>query len=159
MPDVGGTFYLYGDFHVGTNSTFVPIDSISGQLFLRNGQTTTITPPSGVLTISHGGLLEPDSSSRVAVNGYVSNYGSLIANGAVNIAGALINNQQGDVTLNQSISIGGLINNGYVSIKPVSPLDVTGSSGSFQLANGTLGEHIDATGFGTIYVSTGPCCS
>jgi T5SS/PEP-CTERM-associated repeat protein len=175
----GSTFDLAGTFNAGANSGFYQLTSVEGTLILENGQTTTSTPMGGILTVSNTGAIHIDNNSVFQVNGSIDNFGyigqdpsTLIVTGTLtNEVGSTFNLMAGDV-----LQAGNIVNKGafgvpggatiqtahYLSsaqttLSPLATLLVgtgpAGNTGYYQLANGTLGEFIDASRFGVIVVN------
>jgi hypothetical protein len=59
----GSRLQVAGTFKAGVNSALANLNSIEGELDLENGQNTTVTPGSGTLTLSGGGVLDVEGFS------------------------------------------------------------------------------------------------
>jgi hypothetical protein len=127
----GSTYEIYRTFTVGgVNSFFNSLNSVQGQVYLLNGQTTNITPGSGTLTNS--GTLAIGNGSTVSITGDVLNNSGLFTGyyggggNTLNISGTLTNNSQfylygsGDVA-----NVGTLVNNANLYIGSGATLNLT----------------------------------
>ncbi len=86
----GAGLSVEGSFTTGSNSALANLGSIEGALTLDNGQTTSVTPGSGTLTVSSTGSLNVASASTaLAVTGNLSNAGTVTAGsgGAISASG------------------------------------------------------------------------
>ena len=108
----GSQFDLFGSFTAGGSPGFANLNSVEGMVRLY-GQSFTITPGSGTLTIAGTGDLEanfnPDNSalSNITINGNLLDYGRFSTSG-------------GSLTLANS-----LVNNGYIYVSTNSALYLT----------------------------------
>src|ERR1700683_391855 len=129
----GSTIELYGTIMAGANNGLANLASIEGTLELYNGQTTTVTPGSGTLTVSSSGLLDLESSTTLTVNGNLSNSGIVETNTLnagsdtltvmgtfTNQAGAQLNIGRNDV-----MNTGTLANNGALTVDTGATLNLT----------------------------------
>jgi hypothetical protein len=175
----GSTFYLFGTFTAGGQPGFANLTSVEGKLVLANGQTTATTPIGGTLTVSNTGQIYI-YSSVFQVHGNVDNFGYIESDPSTLIVTGTLTNEAGStfsLTPGDTLQVGSIVNKGafgvpggstlqtayYLSsgnttLNPQATLLVgTGTAGNntgyYQLANGTLGEHIDASGFGVIVVN------
>ena len=141
MPS-GSSYGIYGTLNAGPKNAFASLTSIEGDVFLRNGQTTNITPIGGTLTNS--GNFDIGNGTTVSITGDVVNNNLLTTgenveggNNTLNISGTLTNNRfffltgSGDVA-----NVGNLVNDGTLDIG--STLNISGtltnnSGGSFVL--------------------------
>ena len=77
----GSEFDVFGTFKAGAASALAKLGSVEGNIFLENGQSTTITPTTaGNLTIASTGLFDLDRGSNVTISGNVTNSGQLNTN-------------------------------------------------------------------------------
>jgi len=93
------------------------MSNLTGQLFLQNGKTTTITPSAGTLTLASGSILEVSGASGLTVNGSLTNDTFSFDTGSPNGGG-------NTVTVN-----GGFTNNGTLTMfgSPADTLKVSGT--------------------------------
>ncbi len=148
----GSTFDILGTFNAGSNNAFAGLTSVEGNLYLQNGQTTSINPAGGTFTVSNTGYVNTSSGSTLQVNGDVSNSGLLISsngstvqvngnmnnmgsagtslsgtgNAQFNVTGTLTNQPGGFFALwnsGDSAMVGNLVNQGTVQISPGATLD------------------------------------
>ncbi len=128
----GSSINLYGNFNVvngaTTTSALGNLNSVEGTLTLENGQTTSVTPTSGTLTIASGGSIELSdlaaSTTTLSITGNVSNSGDFTTGfsggtNTVKISGTLTNNAGGEVTLYSStdvMNVKALSNSGNLQI-------------------------------------------
>ena len=54
----GSEFDVLGTFKKGAGSAFAGLGSVEGTLYLENGQSATITPGGGTLTVANTGLFD-----------------------------------------------------------------------------------------------------
>ena len=132
----GSGYEIQGTFNAGANNAFASLTSIEGYVYLQNGQTTSITPNGGTLTLSSTGQLDAGNSSTISVNGSVDNsgfvstsrtYGSSTGS-TLNVTGTFTNEAGGTLYLYDSLdvaNIGSLANNGEVYISPGATLNLT----------------------------------
>ena len=59
----GSEFDILGTFKAGAASGVAKLNKVEGTLYLENGQSTTITPTGGLLTISSTGSVDADRGS------------------------------------------------------------------------------------------------
>jgi hypothetical protein len=179
----GSTFDLAGTFNAGANNGFHQLTSVEGNLILENGQTTTVAPTTGTLTIASGGAVHVLNNSTLFVNGNgysnIDLYGYLgLDPSTVIVSGSLILEPGSTLNLasGDMLQVGNIVNKGafgvpggatiqtayflssaQTTLNPLAALLVgtgtAGNTGYYQLANGTLGEFIDASGFGVIVVN------
>ena len=83
----GSQLFDYGSLKAGSANGLAQLGSIEGLLVVGNGQTTSITPTSGTLTISSAGELDvenfiiaPTAGTNVTINGNLTNSGQLYSN-------------------------------------------------------------------------------
>jgi hypothetical protein len=154
---VNSAFDIQGSFTSGVNSGLVALNSIEGQLFIRNGQTTAITPGSGTLTIASSGVFGIESSSTLNLTGDVNNSGTLETNRfntgggtTANISGTLTNNAGASVIVGNFnnttdvMNVGTLVNNGALTIGTGATLHLTTQTGGLTTINS--GSFIDLQG-------------
>lgn len=164
----GATFNVGGTINVssgtGSASAFGSLASIAGTLNLMNGQSTSVLPASGsiTMTVAAGGVLNVGNGSTLSVTGGVTNAG-LIETGAgssgnnVIGTGTFTNGAGGSLVLNDAgdaVNAGTLRNSGAVTVDEGAALTVAGSSisansGTIGLQGGTLSA-INLSNSGTI---------
>ena len=157
----GSTFDLAGTFNAGTNNGFYQLTSVEGNLILENGQTTTTTPIGGTFTVGSTGYVEVVSGTTFNINGnVVVNSGGIFSVNdpfptTVNITGMLTNlgGQVNVVGPTAFLNVGGIGNGGMLTLPEGSTVNL--ANGFYQLASGTLGETIGASGFSIISVNGG----
>ena len=162
----GSTFILQGTFNavgapVGAPNGFNSLTDIYGTLTISNGQTIQDFDKSGppmTLTIHSGGSLTVLNGSTFDVhNNIVGTYGaniytdpsSLIIEGTLYNYGANIT-----VDGNSVFSVGSVVNGGPLMLTHNAGMTV--NNGFYQLASGTLGASIDATGLSIVTINGGP---
>jgi hypothetical protein len=157
----GSTFDLAGTFNAGANNGFYQLTSVEGNLILENGQTTTSTPNGGTFTVSSTGYVEVKTGTTFNITGNVTvNSGGIFSVNdplptIVNITGALTN-LGGQVNLvgpSAFLNAGSLGNGGMLTLPEGSTVSL--ANGFYQLAKGTLGETIGASGFAIVAVNGG----
>jgi hypothetical protein len=158
----GSQFELEGDCYAGATtaapSCFSKLDTINGTLVIDNGQTIQDNPSGLTLTIASGGSLTVLSGSTFKVHSNI--VGSFGANifldpSVLEVDGTFFNNGA-NVTVgpNSVFQVGTMQNGGPLKLASNAAMNV--SNGFYQLASGTLGESIDATGFAIVMVDGGP---
>ncbi len=95
----GSQLDLFGTFKAGANNGLANLGSVEGLLVLGNGQTTTVTPGTGTLTISSVSEVDLELGSTLTVDGNLTNSGQLYTN---------IQNRQGGTN---NITVTGTFNN------------------------------------------------
>jgi len=165
----GSQFAIAGTFTAGGNPGFANLNSVEGEVYL-NGQSFTITPGSGTLTISSTGSLGVDNNPTTAtptnltISGDVNNSG-LIFTGSSTGAAANTLDITGKLTNGGTFqllgsgdqgTIGSLTNNagGFVDVEHGSTLTVNGDvtnnaagpQGIYTSFNGTGDNTIDIGG-------------
>jgi len=151
----GSRLELLGTIKAGSANGLANLESIEGRLDLFNGQTTTVTPGSGTLSVSSGGLLRIFFGTLI-VDGNLTNSGLVQTPGAgiltsmLTVTGTFTNAAGADATIigfsgtSPVWSFGTLFNNGVVNITSGTTLNLTNSGGSFvqtsgvTIVNGTL---------------------
>jgi fibronectin-binding autotransporter adhesin len=146
----GTTYNIGGTFNVKNGSTttnaLAKLNSVEGTLTLQNGQTNTITPTSGTLTIASSGSVELSylsvTDTTLSITGNVNNSGELTTGftggtNTVNVSGTLTNNVGGQVILYSStdnINVNVLSNSGTLDIG-----DSAGSGATLTITGGGQG--------------------
>ena len=102
----GSIFDIAGTFKAGSNNAMAGLTSVEGSLYFENGQTTSITPAGGTLTVSNTALIYPSFGSTVDVNGNVNNAG-LIATTHYTGGGSSQFNVTGTLTNSNSFILNG----------------------------------------------------
>ena len=157
----GSTFALAGTFNAGSNSGFYQLTSVEGTLILENGQTTITAPLGGTFTVSSTGYVEVVSGTNFNINGNLTvNSGGIFSVNdpfptTVNITG-MLTNLGGTVNVvgpTAFLNVGGIGNGGMLALPEGSTVNLANSF--YQLASGTLGEAIGASGFAIISVNGG----
>jgi hypothetical protein len=164
----GSTIDLYGTFELSgnsANSALANLNSVEGNLYIQNGQTTGMTPGSGTLTISGSGSMEVNNGSTVSVTGNLTNSNGLytgVGGGPANtlsVSGAFTNNYvtyvgYSDASADQ-MNVGSLANNNFIWIGYGASLNIAGSTdtnaGTIQIYGGTL----NSPSAGGNFVNTG----
>jgi hypothetical protein len=85
----GSTLDVAGTFNAGTNNGLAKLNSIEGNLILENGQTTTVTPGSGTLTVSNSGSLTLNNGSTLNVSGNLAPSTLTLINSTLAVSGNL----------------------------------------------------------------------
>ena len=155
-------FTLDGACYAGANTSapncFSMLDTINGALTIDNGQTIQDNPSSGTLTIASSGSLTVLNGSTFKVHSIIvglkganiyTDPSSLIIEGTLYNYGANIT-----VDGNSVFSVGTVVNGGPLML--THNAGITVNNGFYQLASGTLGASIDATGFTIVTVNGGP---
>ncbi|HMD96843.1 MAG TPA: hypothetical protein VKM93_05860 [Terriglobia bacterium] len=165
----GSTLFVDGTFELGGNpsqSALGNLTSVEGNLALQNGQTASVTPNGGTLTIASGGYLQANLGSTISVTGNIANSGIIYTgNGGsgdtLSVSGTLTNNASGqtyiglDNATGDVANVNALTNDGLLQIGTGATLNVAGStdtnSGNVTLYGGTLsspsaGGNFDNTG-------------
>ena len=173
--NIGGTFWNYGFAYFGGAGDVITVRDFENQveIDLENGAVLNVA---GNLD-NYGSIYE--YSSTAVVYGNLNNYGSIILDPStlivkgtlINEPGSILSLMPGDV-----LQVANIVNKGAFTIpggatiqaayflssaqttlNPQATLSVgtrtAGNTGYYQLANGTLGEHIDMNGFGVIVVN------
>ena len=158
----GSVFSIAGSFTAGSNSAFMNLTSIEGQVTLY-GQNDAITPNGG--TLANSGNLYADNGSTVNIHGAVNNSG-ILATGfqggggnTLTITGTLTNQASGLVYLGMQESgsgdmatLGGLANSGVVDVEHGSRLQIN----SAVTNSGTLAtDHYGYGGGNTLTINGG----
>jgi ribosomal protein L24E len=149
----GSLYYIAGGFTAGSASAVSKLGSIEGLLELENGQSTTITPGSGTLTVSNTGDFDVERGSTVKISGNLTNSGNfytnqqnqVIAANTVTVTGALTNNA-GAVTYvgdfsdtSDVLNVGTLSNNGELLVGVGATLNLTNQpNGVTDVVQGSL---------------------
>jgi hypothetical protein len=169
----GAGLSVEGGFTAGSYSALAKLGSVEGSLTLDNGQTTSVTPGSGTLTVSSTGTVNVSTASTtLAVAGNLSNAGTVTAgsggtisasgnytqsagttdvNGTlmaptVNISGGTLSGT-GTVSGATSIASGGTIQAGSATTPGTLNLN-----GALTL-NGTLNEAITSSGSDSLNIT------
>src|SRR5580658_8793054 len=132
----GSQLYVGGTFKAGTASGLANLGSVEGTVALENGQTTSITPGSGTLTISGSGIFDLDASSKVTITGAVNNSALIetnryndVGSNTLTVSGALTNSGEVLVGNNNNttdvMNVGSLTNTGDVIIGGGATLNLT----------------------------------
>jgi hypothetical protein len=174
----GSEFDVFGSFKAGSASAVAKLGSIEGILDMENGQSTTITPGSGTLTVSTGATLDAQRHSTVTVSGNLTNSGTVSTNrqntvttvvgpNTLTVTGTLINNTGASVSIgnfNDTTDIlkaGLLSNSGSVVVGTGASLNLTSSgtdtnNSTITLTGSTLkisGATTTLSGKGTVSLS------
>jgi fibronectin-binding autotransporter adhesin len=128
----GSAIELYGNFNVvnsgKTTSALANLNSVEGTLTIENGQTTSVTPTSGTLTIAAGGAVELShggvSNSTLSITGNVNNSGIFSTgfsggSNTVDVSGTFTNAAGGNTILystTDKVNVNALSNSGYLQI-------------------------------------------
>jgi hypothetical protein len=159
----GSTILLYGNLNVVNSgiatSALANLNTVAGNLYLMNDQTTLVTPSGGTLTITSTGNLglsnNAASTTKLSIAGNVSNNGSFatgVSGGTntVSVSGTFTNNSGAFLDLyagasgTDLVNIATLSNKGTVTLhEPGATLEITGTgtltnSGTVNLTEGTL---------------------
>ncbi len=182
----GSTLTLFGNFNVvnggTTTSALGSLNTVAGLLFLQNGQTTSITPSGGTLTIVANGQLQLSNSgptnTTLNINGNVnvndSGYLYTGWNGGINtvsVSGTMTNSgiielfagYNGHTGGTDLMTVNSLVNNGDIfTAQPGATFSVTSSTivnnGSIGLQAGVLdftASSVTITGTGSITIGPG----
>jgi hypothetical protein len=161
----GSQIQDFGTIKAGTANAFANLGAIQGFLLLGNGQTTTVTPGSGTLTISGtNSQLDLESGSTLIVDGNLTNSGLLVTNhqnrqGGTNnitVTGTFNNALNANADLGffgdstALMTVGTLTNAGSLSIGNTDTL-VVANAGTVN-NTGTINVG-DSTGAGTLKIS------
>ena len=105
----GTEFDILGTFKAGAASAVAKLASVEGTLYLENGQSATITPGGGTLTVANTGLFDVDRGANVTIAGNVNNSGQFLTNRAncvtpdtLTVTGAVTNNAGAQLTVGSS---------------------------------------------------------
>ena len=128
---MGSSFRLEGNFNDLSSGAggFSKLTSIEGTALFYNGQTTTITPTAGVLTLSNTARVDVGNDSTLTINGNVDNSQFFLTSfkyasptgSTVNVSGTFTNNAGGHLNLYGSADVANinqLDNFGAVAILP-----------------------------------------
>ncbi len=148
----GSTINLDGNFNVinsgKATSALANLTSIEGTLTINNGQTTTITPGGGTLTIANGGYLELSyatsgtATTTVSITGNVSNSGEVTTGfsggtNKINVSGTFTNAAGASLYLygtNDVVNVNALSNSGTMYIG-----NTVGSDATLNITGGGQG--------------------
>jgi len=146
----GSTIDLFGSLKVKNGSTttngLASLTSVEGTLELNNGQTTSMTPTGGTLTIASGGQLDLSSgaatTTTLSITGNVSNSGEFetgFAGGAntVNVSGTFTNAAGAQMIIystTDAVNVKALSNAGFLEIGTA-----VGSGATLTITGGGLG--------------------
>jgi hypothetical protein len=146
----GSTINLSGNFNVvnggKTTSALGNLTSVEGALTIENGQTTSITPNGGTLTVASGGSLElsdlTGTTTALTVTGSVNNSGNFTTGfsggtNTVNVSGTFTNNAGANMSLYSStdiVNVNALSNSGELEIG-----DGVGSGATLNITGGGQG--------------------
>jgi len=136
----GSEFDVFGSFKAGSASALAKVGSIEGTLDVENGQSTTVTPGSGTLTVSNTGTLDLQRATSVTVSGNLTNSGTVSTNrfnqgigaNTLTVTGALTNNSGATVSLGEFdntsdvLNAATLTNNGLIRIGVGATFNLTG---------------------------------
>ena len=135
----GSEFDILGTFKAGAASAVAKLGSVEGNLYLKNGQSATITPGGGTLNVASGGLFDVDRAANVTVSGSVTNSGQIDTNRAnwdqgdtLTVTGSFTNNPGAQLAVgffnntSDVMNIGSLTNKGLVTVGIGSTLNLTG---------------------------------
>jgi len=138
------------------------LGSVEGTLEIENGQTFTMTPGSGTLTVSNTGLMDLDENTHVTIDGNLTNSGFTGTNieamfndgssSGLTVTGAFTNNAGANALFGASnnsddvITVATLVNNGNMFIGSGATLNLTNQpngitdivAGSSLQVNGTF---------------------
>ncbi len=171
----GSEWEIHGSFTAAGNPAFANLQTVEGELDLENGEATVITPPSGTLVITNGGLLNAPSSLQingnvaanyrgisgndVSISGWLSvGYGG-DAEGTITVAGGTAVGKYGQVGTigSQVFTTPTLSNAGFTYLQQNSSMVVGQQSrksplglGYHQLPNGMLSEWIAVDTYGVL---------
>ena len=145
----GSSIILDGNFAAGSTSGLAKLASVEGVLDLQNGQTTSVTPGSGTLTISSTGQINLSdgraSTTTLSITGNVTNSGSFTTGfgggtNTVNVTAAFANNAGASLVVGDGSSTNDVVNIGTLS-----------NSGTVDIgtANGSTGATLNLTASGT----------
>src|SRR5580704_2061148 len=156
------TLQLFGVFNSGGNNALAKLGSVEGTLEIENGQTFTVTPGSGTLTVSGTGLMDLDENTHVTIDGNLTNSGFTGTNiearfvdgssSGLTVTGAFTNNAGANALFgasnnsNDVIAVATLVNNGNMDIGSGTTLNLTNQpngltdivAGSSLEVNGTF---------------------
>ena len=131
---VNSIWNIDGTFTAGGNNALATLTTIEGTLDLGNGQTTSITPTGGTLTLTGG--LTVDSGSVLHLNGNLNDVGGGMATGegsgnnTFTISGTLTMNSAASLELfgqGDLVSMAALNNSGNIDVINAGTLQVSGS--------------------------------
>jgi len=156
----GSTFDIEGDFidKVANDSAFAQLTDIYGAVRIANGSTIQDNPVGKTLTIYGGGSLNIQNGTIFKVHANVVGLyqGSITLDPSSLIIEGTLYNYGAHITVdgNSVFSVGSVVNGGPLMLTHNAGMSV--NNGFYQLASGTLGESIDATGFSIVTVNGGP---
>jgi fibronectin-binding autotransporter adhesin len=81
----GSTLQIAGTLNAGTANGLAKLASVEGTLILGNGQSTTVTPASGALTVSTSGFFAVEATT-VNLTGSLANSGNLTVGAGATLA-------------------------------------------------------------------------
>ena len=148
--DVGGTFNLING--QTTTSALANLTSVEGNLILRNGQTTSVTPNgTDTLTFATGSMVDVSNDSTLQVNGNLTNNGSVRLGfyggtaDVLNVTGTLTNSGSIQMLdgIGDPIMAGELNNTGHLTIGAGDEFIITAGQGVTDIA---AGSSIDVVG-------------
>ena len=135
------TLQLFGKFNAGGNNALAKLGSVEGTLEIENGQTFTVTPGSGTLTVSGTGLMDLDENTHVTIDGNLTNSGFTGTNieakfvdgssSGLTVTGAFTNNAGANALFgaannsNDVVTVATLVNNGNMDIGSGTTLNLT----------------------------------
>jgi PEP-CTERM motif len=155
----GSSYLIQGDFNDTVNGTsaFAHLTNIYGAVTIDNGQSIQDNPNGLTLTIAQGGSLTVLNGSTFWVHSnIVGQFGANVyTDPSTLIVDGTFYNYGANITVdgNSVFSVGSMSNSGPLLLTHNAAMTV--NNGFYQLASGTLGESIDATGFSILTVNGG----
>src|SRR5580704_478207 len=170
----GSDLYIFGTFKAGANNALANLGSVEGSLVLENGQTTTVTPGTGTLTISSVGQVDLELGSTLTVDGNLTNSGHLYTNvqnreGGTNnitVTGTFDNASGATADLGYFgdstavMTVGTLTNAGFLSVGNTDTLVISKAgtltnTGTLNVGDSTGGATLEITGNTTLTGTNG----
>jgi fibronectin-binding autotransporter adhesin len=170
----GSDLYIFGTFKAGANNALANLGSVEGSLVLENGQTTTVTPGTGTLTISSVGQVDLELGSTLTVDGNLTNSGHLYTNvqnreGGTNnitVTGTFDNASGATADLGYFgdstavMTVGTLNNAGFLSVGNTDTLVISKAgtltnTGTLNVGDSTGGATLEITGNTTLTGTNG----
>jgi hypothetical protein len=169
----GSQLFVYGTLNAGATNGLAKLGSIEGLLVVGNGQTTTITPAGGTLTISgtnseldvENFIGTPTAGTNVTISGNLTNSGQVYTNienrtegktNALTVTGTFTNNASGTTHIGffgdttDVMNVGALSNAGNLTIGAGATFNVTNPGTATNTGTIDVG---DTVGGGTFKIN------
>ncbi len=149
----GGTFQL-----AGSTNALAKLTSVEGVLYLNNGQTTSVTPNGGTLTLAAGSQEYFNGASGLTVNGNLTNNSTIFSTGELVAGGGNTVTVTGNFTNNGSLTMYGAgFGTGTADTLNVTGTLANGAGGSLTLIDNSadVANVGSLSNSGTVYIGTG----